>query len=321
MWTSATPLSTWTPRRPSKKRRQKGEAPLPQRRWRYAPPARFRAFRTCWPWNAFYYFTAGLGGSGDVNLYITNDGFGCPVPVYQRGEYAPTMDAGSRERATGKDRVQFYLAENDPSFKMVGERAVWSWPFPEGALIPRALEGRRKGKEEGGGGRGGISGSSSVGMGTAPAIWNQVMGIMVDVVPRSWWRSEAFSLGLAKFSKPLVTVTDRFVGETHALRIDVTAEGGGQGGSPRRVSAVQAHESFRRVVGQSCAEFTLGLLESKRILETSGGDDGGAVVLPVDSGVFTPEELFSSAEARRPMLDRLLAVPGTLNAGFEVERV
>lgn len=64
-------------------------------------------------------------------------------------------------------------------------------------------------------------------------------------------------MGLAKFSKPLVAVTDLFVGETHAMRIDVTGEDG------RTVSVVQAHESFRRVVGQSCAEFTLALLESK----------------------------------------------------------
>ena len=108
----------------------------------------------------------------------------------------------------------------------------------------------------------GLSGSSSVGMGTAPAIWNDVvglfvclfvclfvfgndlcfecqhaspikrgainhstrfrssgniqMGIMVDVVPRDLWRKKWFSMGLARFSKPLVTVTDLFVGETYA---------------------------------------------------------------------------------------------------------
>ena len=35
------------------------------------------------------------------------------------------------------------------------------------------------------------------------------------------------------------------------------------------------------------------------------------------SGVFLPEDLFASAVARAPMLERLLATPGTLNAGFE----
>ena len=63
--------------------------------------------------------------------------------------------------------------------------------------------------------------------------------------PSEWWRGGDYrfvevvsrapiggrSLGLARFSKPLVAVTDRFVGETHAMRIDVTGEDG------RRVSA------------------------------------------------------------------------------------
>ena len=95
------------------------------------------------------------------------------------------------------------------------------------------------------------------------------------------------------------------------MRIDATAEDG------QRVSAVQAHESFRRVVGQSCAEFTVALLESKEICARS--ESAGAIRLPVASGVFTPESLFDvKSEARRPVLDRLLAVPGTLNTGFEV---
>lgn len=92
-------------------------------------------------------------------------------------------------------------------------------------------------------------------MGTAPALWNtvsrpgtfsliesydaawlrkQVLGFFVSVVPRSWWRSRAFSNGLAQFSRPLVKVTDAFVGETHAMRIDVTNSEGAL------VSAVQA---------------------------------------------------------------------------------
>jgi predicted dinucleotide-binding enzyme len=246
----------------------------------------------------FSYFTAGLGGSGEVNLYITNDGFGCPVPIFQDGKYEPSMDAGSKDRATGRSRVRFFLEESDPSARLVGERAVWSWPFPEGALVPRQLEGA-------------ISGSSSVGMGTAPDIWNGMMSLMVSVVPRPWWRSKAFSTGLAKFSKPLVEFTDLFVGETHAMRIDVTAEDGS------RVSAVQAHESFRRCVGMSCACFVAALLESKGLLDESAVTSPMPRGLLPASGVFTPEELFAPESARQPVLDRLLATPGTLNAGFE----
>ena len=85
------------------------------------------------------------------------------------------------------------------------------------------------------------------------------MGLMVAAVPREWWRRRRFSEGLARFSKPLVALTDRFVGETHAMRVDVTAADGS------RSSAVQSHRSFRRVVGQSCAEFTACLLERRGV--------------------------------------------------------
>ena len=71
-----------------------------------------------------------------------------------------------------------------------------------------------------------------------------------------------------------------------------------------RVSAVQAHTSFRRVVGQCCAEFTNALMA------------GQGSTLPA-AGVFLPESLFAAAEVRGPMLERLLSVDGTLNAGFE----
>ena len=42
----------------------------------------------------FSYFTAGLGGSGAVNLYITNDGFGEEVNVFRDGKLSPQMDSG-----------------------------------------------------------------------------------------------------------------------------------------------------------------------------------------------------------------------------------
>ena len=109
------------------------------------------------------------------------------------------------------------------------------------------------------------------------------------------------------------------------MRVDATSEAGS------RVTAVQAHESFRRCVGQSCAEFTLALLEAKgkHTVAVRGGGLGDSPApeapqqaealrgaLPA-AGVFLPEELFGDREARAPMLERLLATPGTLNAGFE----
>jgi len=245
----------------------------------------------------FAYFTAGLGGSGDVNLYITNDGFGDTVPTFRAGAFDPQLTAGS-----GARRVSFFLDADGPSADLVGERTVWNWPFPEGCTVARQL---------------GISGDSSVGMGTSPELWNVIMGLMVDVVPRHWWKSRDFSLGLARFSKPLVAVTDAFGGETHAMRVACTAEDGST------CTAVQSHKSFRRVVGQSCAEFTARLLAMRGVIDLVGkeGEQQPRTQHEMpSSGVFLPESLFGDAdEARQTLLERLLSVEGTVEWGFEVE--
>lgn len=96
--------------------------------------------------------------------------------------------------------------------------AVWAWPFPEVCTAAEELR---------------VSGASSVRMGTDPDIWNIILGAMAAVIPRSWWRSFAFSNALAVFSWPLVALTDQFVGETHGIRVDAVGEDGA------RVSAVQ----------------------------------------------------------------------------------
>ena len=239
----------------------------------------------------FSYFTAGLGGAGEVNLYITNDGFGEPVPVYRNGKYDPQLESGGNTR-----RVPFFLSGADAaSQQLVGERDVWSWPFPEGTLVAREL---------------GITGSSSVGMGTAPGVWNDVMGLMVKAIPRPWWKTRAFSNGLAKFSRPLVYATDLFVGETHAMRIDIKGKSGG------RIAAVQTHESFRGVVGQSCAEFTLALLCARGLVDATAEEADALSALPA-RGVFTPEALFRESAPRAAVLARLLTVPGTTSAGYQ----
>ena len=52
------------------------------------------------------------------------------------------------------------------------------------------------------------------------------------------------------------------------MRVDTTAEDGS------RVSAVQAHKSFRLCVGQSCAEFTLALLEARGVHQVAARGGG-----------------------------------------------
>ena len=112
---------------------------------------------------AFNYFTAGLGGSGVVNLDITNYGFGPPVARYVDGAPAKT------EAFAGED-----LGEIDYFFPGGDENGLtaegWAWPFPEAATVAEEL---------------GISGTSRAGMGTAPAIWNVVLRAMVAVGHRA----------------------------------------------------------------------------------------------------------------------------------------
>eukprot|EP00931_Biecheleriopsis_adriatica_P102254 TRINITY_DN77245_c0_g1_i1.p1 TRINITY_DN77245_c0_g1~~TRINITY_DN77245_c0_g1_i1.p1 ORF type:complete len:476 (+),score=87.18 TRINITY_DN77245_c0_g1_i1:40-1467(+) len=221
----------------------------------------------------FAYFTAGLGGSGAVNLLITNLGFGEPVPVFRGGKYAPEMIAGTELR-----RVPFFLEQADPAFEAVGERDVWNWPFPEAFTVARHLA---------------ITGDSSTGMGTAPGIWNDILVALVALVPSDLWQQRWFSEGLAWFSLPMVWLTDQFVGETHAMRVEVSTTDG------RRCEAVQTHESFRRCVAQSAAEFALHLLQKRR------------------PGVWLPEEFVDFEESgRAELLERLSSTPGTISCAF-----
>ncbi|KAJ8600706.1 hypothetical protein CTAYLR_003908, partial [Chrysophaeum taylorii] len=206
----------------------------------------------------FSYFTAGLGGSGALNLEITNFGFGGGMTRVVDGRLVDSRDL------PGTDLGR-------KTFPGLGRKEVWAWPFPECATVAKEL---------------GISGSSVAGMGTAPTIWNGLLRALVGIVPRKWWTNPLFSVGLARFSEPLVRVTDAFVGETHAMRIDVSS-------ATSVMTVVQAHESFRRCVGQSCAEFCLDLLAHPR------------------TGVHLPESLYRDDSARARIVDRLTSTPGT----------
>lgn len=97
-----------------------------------------------------------------------------------------------------------------------------------------------------------------------------------------------------------VRVTDLFVGETHCMRVDAVGEDG------ETVTAVQGHDSFRRCVGQSCAEFLLAI-------------EGGRGRAPgIGAGVYTPERLFQDKEERKRLLDAMTSTEGTFT--FRIER-
>ena len=239
----------------------------------------------------FNYFTAGLGGSGDINLYITNIGFGEPMVQRDNGKEISSRDLSGK--LLGK--VDFFLDEsqleatgrlpnecaNEAAKSQIGTQTVFSWPFPEAATVPRELN---------------ASGSSSSAMGTAPDVWNTMLGMLVSIVPRRLWRNEKFSKFMADFSQPLVKATDGLlrrisvdgVGETHAMRVDIIGEEGSC------VSTIQAHESFRWCVGQSCAEFALDLLDN-----------------PVP-GVALTEQRYRDENRRKEIIEKLTTTHGTI---------
>lgn len=234
----------------------------------------------------FQYFTAGLGGSGAVNLYITNLGFGEPMVQYDEGELRWFMALSGK--LLGK--VDFFLPQlknhqgNERAKERVGTQTIFSWPFPEAATVAKNLAAK---------------GNSYAGMGTAPDIWNDMLGILVKLVPRPLWKNTRFSKFMADFSQPLVLATDALLkvagtGETHAMRVDVTSvPPGTQKEGGRGVSIVQAHDSFRVCVGQSCAEFALDALEHAK------------------PGVYLPEQFYEDTSDRSRIIEKLTTTPGT----------
>ena len=248
----------------------------------------------------FQYFTAGLGGSGPVNLFITNLGFGDAMPQYDKGALRFFMELSGRLLGT----VDFFLPHVPPHVKdanelvrrRVGTKQVFSWPFPEAATVPTVLKDSENAGDS-------LQTAfrwrridSSAAMGTAPDVWNTMLGILVQLVPRSWWRKERFSQFLADFSQPLVGATDTWLkwndpfasGETHAMRIDATLD------DHSGISIVQAHDSFRQCVAQSCAEFAMDCLEC-----------------PNPGTVSLPEQRYADPADRRRIIDKLTNTPGT----------
>lgn len=233
----------------------------------------------------FNYFTAGLGGSGVVNLYITNLGFGEPMVQYHGGRLRKFMELSGRLLG----EIDFFLPNlkyhdgNERAKKRVGRKTVFAWPFPEAATVAKDVK---------------ASGNSYAAMGTAPDIWNGMLGILVKLVPRSLWKNTRFSKFMADFSQPLVYATDALLqksgtGELHAMRLDVTSVPAGPLEQSKGVSIVQGHESFRQCVGQSCAEFSLDILEHPK------------------PGVYLPEQLYDDHHDRTRIIKKLTNTPGT----------
>jgi len=209
-------------------------------------------------------------------------------------------------KKTNTNTAASWHKANARAKERVGTQKVFAWPFPECATVPSEL---------------GIIGASSSAMGTAPDLWNDMLGLLVDLVPRNWWRSKKFSKLLADFSEPLVLETDFFMrnlssknggdgncGETHAMRVDVVTRKNNNDKSTDEtmVSIVQCHDSFRWCVGQSCAEFALDAW-----LEYLQGQQSDDTTKKRKTGVYLPEQRYRDPADRKRILSRLTSTPGT----------
>jgi len=73
------------------------------------------------------------------------------------------------------------------------------------------------------------------------------------------------------------------------------------------VSIVQCHDSFRRCVGQSCAEFALDAWFQHLGLD----EDSGKLTKTKKTGVYLPEQRYSDTSDRKRIVSKLTSTPGT----------
>jgi hypothetical protein len=91
------------------------------------------------------------------------------------------------------------------------------------------------------------------------------------------------------------------------MRIDVTKQFGREDATG--ISIVQAHDSFRQCVGQSCAEFALDLLLQQE--DEPPNNNHHHRDKETRTGVMLPEQRYANDEDRARILKRLTTTPGT----------
>jgi len=283
-------------------------------------------------------------------LYITNLGFGDDMVLFEKGIRTRYPDLSGRllgkvdffipQDEGNDDNVEYssslWKEDNERAKSRVGSQKVFAWPFPEAATVGKELS---------------ITGSSSSSMGTAPDVWNDMLGLLVDLVPRPYWKSRKFSKFLADFSEPLVLITDFVMkkmssngeegeggaavnrgdcGETHAMRIDVITEETEETMTIDPVTATTTNTTTGSSSSSSSTTTTTEKMtsivqchESFRIcVGQSCAEFALDALFAVDNnsqssatgrggGVYLPEQRYRNQEDRTRIISKLTATPGT----------
>ena len=201
----------------------------------------------------YSFFTAGTGNAGPTIVSATFLLLATPVITFFGGvrkDLEPWTEMREVDFGNG-----------------IGNKPVWLLDNPD---VPTTALYITKGKAP----------NCSSRFGTDPLPWNYLFGGM-KALPRSLLYNRDAMQAFALFSEPIIRFVDKLVGATNAMRVDVTANIGGEKKEPTlRI----AHPDLEQCVGLATAAFALEVVNSMK--------DKEATIQP---GVWFPVELDKQA--------------------------
>ncbi|KAL7530657.1 hypothetical protein ACHAXR_003620 [Thalassiosira sp. AJA248-18] len=201
----------------------------------------------------YSFFTAGTGNAGPTIVSATFLLLATPAITFFNG--------------LRKD-VEPWTEMREVDFgKNIGNKPVWLLDNPD---VPTTALYISNGK----------SPNCSSRFGTAPLFWNYLFGAM-KALPRSLLYNRDAMQNFSLFSEPIIRFVDKLVGATNAMRVDVTAN---KGGEKKKVTLRMAHPDLEQCVGLATAAFALEVVNSMRNKEAT-----------VQPGVWFPVELGKQA--------------------------
>lgn len=208
-----------------------------------------------------YYFTAGSGGIGATVLAST---------FLLLGEDADVYEAGGQLRmvkATAEPTVVDFGG-------LIGKRTTFILRLPEVRSLHQFVAPKA---------------SISAKFATAPSIWNGLLPLMTNTVPKQWLSNRTAMKTLADISLPFVKAVDVISG----ARTGILAEAVNSNGRGARVAF--EHETLSQCVGEGTAAFVKQLLIHKARTETET-----ETLCSMKPGIWFPEQL--SSELQRDII-------------------